>query len=511
MAGKGRLVQRGTLSALAIAALALAPMPAMAAPAAFQLSEETAPTEPEIELTADSIVHDDLAHTVTARGNLIITYGDVRATADTLVFDTEKRQGALSGNVAIVGPTYSMTAEAARFDLLGRTAELQRFSGRWANRAQLSGDSLTVTDTVITLHQGFITPCLSPEPDLRLGAKAIRYFPRAEFLNLAADEVTLQVFDKTVLALPTFSSTVGREKEVWRSDFLPAFGFDAYRGFLSSTRLDFSLGENSRGTIPVTFSTGRGWSAAVEHFLAVGPGELQNTAQVETPWAVSRGGLRMLNGYRFSTRDGSRWDFAADYRADMNGVAVSRLPEAAWIPPALYWRGVLTVNNELRAGYLWEEQTEVKSYRLRWAAPFTTVIWEPVPRWQTWVSGAAFFNRYADSQFGGGVVTWSHRQPLLPDLAFSQALEVQRLGGETPFAHDRQYDTDRIRLGFDKSWGSRLTTGVSASWSRLRQEGNLAIEDVTIGTTYRWNCFSTTLVLRPLVYGVDLNFALLNF
>jgi hypothetical protein len=489
----------------------LAAAPAIAAPVDLHPPELQFPENAELEVQADEVSHDERAHTMRAAGHLVITYGAATATADELVFDTEARRGALRGHVTLTGPTFDLTAEAAQFDLLARHAELDHFKGRWANRAQLAGEQLVIEENVITLKEGYITPCMAPEPDLSLGARTLRYYPNASLLNLAAEGVSLRVWDQTVLVVPSFSSTVGKEKEPWRSDFLPAFGFDAYRGFLTSTRLDFSLGENSRGTIPITFSTGRGWAVGMEHFLAVGPGELQNTVMVETPWAVSRGGVRVLNAYRFSTRDGSRWDIAADYRADLNGLPVSRLPDVSWTPPSLWWRGVGTLTNEVRAGYLWEESTDVKSPRLRWSAPFTSVIWGPLPSYQTWVNGNAFLSRYADSQFYGGSLAWMHREPILEDLAFNQALEVQRVSGETPFVHDRMYDTDRIRLGLDKGWGPRLSTSLSASWVRLKQQGDLSIEDVAVTAIYRWNCFSVTLALHPLIYGVDTRFQLLNF
>jgi hypothetical protein len=485
--------------------------PALAEGGPVAIAQDPATGVPELELTADTVVHDELAHTIRASGNLIVTYGEAIVTADELVFDTVSRRGSLKGPIAVKAPTFSLEAETARFDLVARRAELERFSGRWANRAQVGGAQLTITEDVITMRDGFVTPCQAPEPDLKLGASRLQFYPRAELLNLAAEGVTLQVWDRTVLAVPAFSSTIGQDKEAWRSDFLPRFGFDAYHGFLTSTRLDFSLGENSRGTIPVTFSTGRGWTAAVEHFLAVGPGELQNTAQFETPWAVSRGGFRFLNAYRFSTKDGSRWDLALDHRADMNGIPVSRLPDVAWVPPSLQWPGVVTVSSELRAGYLIEEPTEMKTYRLRWAAPFSTVIWQPLPFWQTWVSGMAFANRYQDSQYGGGVVGWQHRQPILPDFALTEGLELQRVYGETPFAHDRIYDTERLRLGIEKDWGARFSTRAGVAFSRVHQATEFSLEDMTLGATYRWNCFSFNLNLRPVVYGVDFNMQLLNF
>jgi lipopolysaccharide assembly outer membrane protein LptD (OstA) len=201
---------RGAASALFTALLALGG-PAIAAPADLHPSELDLPDDAEIAIEADEVSHDDVAHTMRASGHLVVTYGAATATADALVFDTEARRGTLSGHVTLTGPTFDLTADAARFDLKARHAELDHFGGRWAERAQIGGDRLIVEEKVITLEKGFITPCQAPEPDLKLRADVLRYFPGAEFLNLAAEGVAIEVLGRTVLALPTFSSTVGRE------------------------------------------------------------------------------------------------------------------------------------------------------------------------------------------------------------------------------------------------------------------------------------------------------------
>lgn len=470
-----------------------------------------APLAPdELEVEADEVAHDEAAHRMTARGNVRARFRDVTVQADSLSFDTLSRQGEIAGHVRVHGDLYDLSAERGTFDLRANHAELEGFRGRWLGRAQVAGKRLVIGPQLLTLEEGTITPCLHPEPDLRLAARTLRYYPNAERLNLGAEGVALKVWDYSLFEFPFYTATVGEEKETWDGGLFPLFGFDAYYGFLTSTRLDFSFGENSRGSLPLRFSTGRGWSAGLEHVLAVGPGELENVAMYETPWAVSRGGLRLNNAYRMAFRDGSRLELAADYRSEVNGQPVSRLPEVSYFPPSLAIPGVLYIHNELRAGYLWEESSEARAPRLRWSAPITTPIWSLLPQWQTWLSGGAFYHHYLDDAFGGGSLAWNHRQVPIEGLAFSQTLELARMAGRTPFIHDRQYDAERVRAGVDKDWGPRFTTSAQASWSRVNQQGTFGIEDLTLTGTYRWNCFGFALSFRPLIYGVDFRVLMLN-
>ncbi|MFP5504293.1 MAG: hypothetical protein ACLGIN_17545, partial [Candidatus Sericytochromatia bacterium] len=417
-----------------------------------------------------------------------------------------------SGHVTARGKDFEGRADRARFDLEAESGEVFGFRGRWFGKAQVAGERLLVAPGRVEVENGWVTPCQHDEPDIKLTARRIRYHPDAERLNLVLDGMSLEVWGRDVLALPYYTATVGEDTEDWHGDVFPGFGFDAYRGFLTTTRLDFSLGENSRGSIPVAFSTGRGWAAGVQHYLALGPGELKNEVFYETPWAANRGGVRSYNSYRAVARGGGIVEAAADYRADVNGMPVTRAPDLSWLPPSQHLFGLVSVRHELRAGYLLEEMSGAQSMRLRWAAPMNTPIWTPVPGWQTWVSGVPFVHAYgADAFYGGGSLAWTHRQEAPGGLVLTETAELGRILGETPFFHDRAYDVERLRLQADKDWTPRIATSVMTSWSRLNQQGPFAIEDLALTGTYRWNCFQTSLVFRPLILGTEVRFQLLNF
>ncbi|HEY9721890.1 MAG TPA: hypothetical protein V6D47_07735 [Oscillatoriaceae cyanobacterium] len=465
----------------------------------------------DVDVTADSVSEDAVTHVLRATGHVHASYHDIVVTADALSFDLGTRRGELSGHVQATSPNFALTADDARFDLRANRATLTHFSGHWRQRVQFHGESVDLGPKVFVLQDAFMTPCMNPEPDLGMVAKSIRFYPSENQMNFSAQSVAVQVWGHDVVFLPFFNTTIGPRKNPWNTDFVPAFGFDAFQGFLTSTRLDFSFGNGSRGTIPISFSTGRGVSAAFQHVLALGPGNLSNSVGWDTPWAANRGGLRAMNAYRFGGPLGGRWEMLANYREDMNGQPVSRLPELGWVAPVLNPLGLLTLSPELRLGNLYEETSGVQSLRFRAAVPLNSAVWTPRPWFQSWISANPFFHVYSDRQYGVIQADWLSREPLLPDLILSETGELIRTYGDTPFIYDRQLDAERVRLQLDKGFGARLSTTVMASWSRINQQGPFSIEDLMLAATYNWNCFGITLELHPLILGVDTHFQLLNF
>jgi hypothetical protein len=462
-----------------------------------------------LTIEADRTTYLEDGQVVDAVGHVRVEHLGVLLQCEALHLDLRTRKGTMTGPVLVKGGPFEVEAAGASFDLDAKLADLSDFRGHWADRAQFAGDRLLVGTKVFQLERGWVTNCLAPQPDLQLVARTFRYFPEALDQNLAGEGVALRVFGHDLLTLPYFNATVGKDQ---RTDFdagalFPAFGFDAYRGFLTSTRFDFSLGENSRGSVPVEFTTGRGWTAGIEHSLGLGPGELHNGVEVQTPWATGRGGVSVLNAYTWPLRDGSQLELDGDYRAFLNGQPVHRLPDLGWQPPTLNAFGLVAIRPELRAGYLWEESSGQQATRFRLASSLDTPVWAPLPGWTTSLNLSPWLHHYVFTPFAGFTSAWNLRQDWGHGLATNQAAELARVYGQTPFIFDRQYDAERLRLGLTMDWSPALFTGVSGSWSRINQAGPFSVEDIAVTNTYRWNCFGFSLVLHPLVWGVETHLA----
>ncbi|MDB5100780.1 MAG: hypothetical protein JWM80_5201 [Cyanobacteria bacterium RYN_339] len=466
------------------------------------------PDEP-LDIQADRTTYAEDGQVVEASGHVRVEHLGVLLQCEALHLDLRTRRGTLTGPVLVKGGPFEVEAVGASFDLDAKVADLTGFKGHWADRAQFAGDRLVIGTHVFQLDGGWVTSCMAPTPDLQLVARTFRFFPEAPSMNLAGEGVALRVLGHDLLTLPYFNATVGKEKgqEIDAGSLFPAFGFDAYRGFLTSTRFDFSVGENSRGSVPIEFTSSRGWTAGIEHALSVGPGEIRNAVQVQTPWATGRGGVSVLNAYNWSLRDGSQLEVNGDYRALLNGQPVHRIPDLAWLPATLNVGGVVAIHPELRAGYLWEESSGQQATRLRVASSLDTPVWSPLPGWQTSLNASPWVHHYILSPYAGFTSAWNVRQDWGRGFQSNQALEFSRVYGETPFLFDRQYDAERLRLGVTMDWSSAVFTGVSGSWSRMNQSGPFSVEDVAVTTTYRWNCFGLSLVLHPIVWGVETHLA----
>lgn len=456
--------------------------------------------------------YDEASGVLTADGHVVVDRMGLHITAAGLRLDTRARKGVLRGPLHVQGGMFDVDAAGASFDLAANAAQLMAFTGHYGTQARFAGQELDLGDRLFKLQNAWITNCQAPQPDLVLAARNFRYFPQGERMNLAGEGVALRMWDHDMLTLPYFNTSFNQKND-WgnrldsAASLFPDFGFDAYRGFLTGTRLDFSLGENSRGSVPINFSTGRGWDTGIEHALDLGPGEVHNAFNVETPWATGRGGVSVLNGYAWTPRVGGRLELDADYRDNLNGQPVHRLPDLLYDAPTIDLTRFLAVHNEFEAGYLWEQSSGQQATRLRWAATCDTPIWSPLPFYHTWFSATPFVHHYIFQPFGGFTSGWNHGQDWGHGISTSQTVEFNRVYGETPFIFDRQYDAERLRLGFNADWLPAFNTNVTASWSRINQSGPFSVEDVAVSNTYRWNCFGATLILHPLVYGVEFHLA----
>jgi hypothetical protein len=467
-----------------------------------------APDDQQLEFSADRTTYLEDGQVVDAEGHVLIEHLGVRLQAEAMHLDLRTRTGTLKGPILVQGGPFEVQAEGATFDLTSRLAELTGFKGHWADRAQFAGDRLVIGPHVFQLEHGWVTNCMAQQPDLQLVARTFRYYPDAVTQNLAGEGVGLRVFGHDLFALPYFNTTVGKDQDhdLDAGNLFSAIGFDAYRGFLTSTRFDFSLGENSHGSVPVEFTSARGWTAGIDHVLDLGPGSVHNAVQFQTPWVDGRGGVTVLNGYTWPLADGSALELDGDYRAMLNGQPVHRMPDVAWLPPTLGLSG-FSLHQEVRGGYLWEEGTGQQATRLRWASSLDSPVWSPLPGWQTWVNASPWVHHYVFTPFAGFTSAWNHHQDWGHGFQTTQAVEFARVYGATPFVFDRQYDAERLRLGATVDWSPAFFTAVGGSWSRINQTGAFSVEDVTVANTYRWNCFGFTLVVHPLVWGVETHLA----
>jgi hypothetical protein len=465
-----------------------------------------------VTIDADRLVLDERTGRLEADGRVVIGRGDLRVEARKLVYDRRRGTGHLEGPIRALGLLFELEAQAADFHTGEGWADLLDFRGRWASRGRVWGKRLRLSEALIELEEASAAACTHESPDLLLLARRFAFDPRSRQANLLMQGLSLKASSATLLALPEWRARLDdRHHAGFDGWVLPSLGFDAYQGWMSGTRLPFNLGADSLGSLEVLATTGRGLASGLQHALRLGPGELGNSVRYEAPWATGQGGLRALNRYTWRGLSGGSVELAGDYRANMNETAVHRLPELTAISPAWVLPGLGSVRPELRAGYLWEEVSGIRTWRGRLAAGLWTDTWEPLTGWRTWAVASPWGAHYAEhGHFAGLQAAWHARQQLGGDMTVTQMLETVRTTGATPMIHDRLIAADRLRLGLENRWHPRVSTRLEATWSRLLHQGPWLPEDAVLVGTYRWNCFALDVTLRPLVGGVDTRLRLLE-
>ncbi|MEB3223930.1 MAG: hypothetical protein VKS61_17785 [Candidatus Sericytochromatia bacterium] len=465
-----------------------------------------------VSIDADRLILDEGTGRLEAEGHVVIARGDLRVQARKLVYDRRRGTGRLEGPLKALGLQFELEAQGAEFHTGEGWADLLAFKGRWADRGRFWGRRLRLSESLIELEAASAAACTHDEPDLLLEARRFAFDPRTREANLVMQGLSLRASVATLLSVPEWRARLDDSHHAGFDGWvLPSLGFDAYQGWLSGTRLPFNLGPGSTGSLEFLATTGRGLASGLQHALRLGPGEVSNAVRYETPWATGQGGLRALNRYTWRGEVGGHLELAGDYRANLNETAVHRLPELTATSPTLTLSNWLSLTPEVRAGYLWEELSAVRTLRGRVAASCTTGTWEPLPGWRTWGVAAPWAAHYTEhGHFTGVQAAWHAREQLSADTSVTQMLETLRTSGATPMIHDRLIAADRLRLGLEHRWHPRVSTRVEGVWSRMLNEGPWLPEDALLVGTYRWNCFALDVTLRPLVGGFDTRFRLLE-
>lgn len=208
----------------------------------------------EALLSADAVLHDEEAGTITASGNVEVAYGERVLRADEIVYHTARDVIVAQGNVALVDPggdvVFADRAEVTSdLDeaLVNQVRALLRESSRMtaANAVRTEGN-LTV------FNQGRFTPCSQctygeeGEPLWYLEADQVTHDQDAQVLRYR--NARLNMFGLPVLYTPYFEHpdwTVERESGL----LSPSFGRNSFQGFYVDTPYFHVIDETSDVTL----------------------------------------------------------------------------------------------------------------------------------------------------------------------------------------------------------------------------------------------------------------------
>ncbi|MDD3926703.1 MAG: hypothetical protein PHT33_08605 [bacterium] len=183
---------------------------------------------PLLKLDADAIEYDPSHRMGKAEGNASMEYAGVRMTADSIVVDSAAGTVTAMGNVSIINGDRVISGSKIEYDLKADRAVIDDGRGS-AEGIFFSGKKVEASRRLISIVEGTFTACSAAHPHYRLTAKSIEYYPDSSML---LRRVSVWIGRHRIFYLPQYRWNMKEEKNLQP---LPAVSYDGYYGWHLST------------------------------------------------------------------------------------------------------------------------------------------------------------------------------------------------------------------------------------------------------------------------------------
>lgn len=231
----------------------------MAAPAMAQdttppvPAPSTAQTPDEIGFAADSVVYDQVADRVEAKGNVILDRDGYRLIADVVTWDRRSGVVMAEGNVRTISPAGDIVY-GDRIELTDslKDGAIDNILLVLADGGRLVANRGTRSDGKVTLEQAAYTPCAvetadgcPKEPTWQVKATKVKYDPVKE--RVSYDNARIELFGLPVVPLPGLSHSVNKVAET--GILVPDIRYSRNNGLEVSLPYYWRLSENRDATL----------------------------------------------------------------------------------------------------------------------------------------------------------------------------------------------------------------------------------------------------------------------
>lgn len=213
----------------------------------------------QIIVDGDKVEYFEKSGRIVASGNVVVTYGDVKATCDKIEVNTITRKAFCTGKVRIVEPDGTLSGERVRYDFAKKRGQV--ISGE-INAYPWFGEAETTTrvgDNEYVFHNGYITTCDLDVPHYRIKAKKVRVFPDDKII---ATNVVFYVDEVPVLFFPYYYHPIIQSRS--KVQFMPGQSTEWGNFVLSSWR-KYIIGE-SRADISVDYRSKKGFGEGANFY-----------------------------------------------------------------------------------------------------------------------------------------------------------------------------------------------------------------------------------------------------
>lgn len=267
----------------------------------------TAQEELPIRVRADFLRVDQARNQAYARGNVVITFGDLTVEADEAFLDLDSLELVARGGVVLREAGQMATADQLTYNFRTRQGSLDGARTRWLDPRALEPIQLRARRLEgnvrqrVCLRDAELTTCDLDDPTTpyRLAAEEIEFIPQDKIVLRNA---SLFLFGRRVLSLPFFVIFL---REPRQQRILPVVGWNEVEGWFVKTSTTYFVNDQHYGFVYLDWMERVGAGGGVEHIWRYDRGEGDYFAYVL--------GNRLTGGADLRLRLSHRHDFGGGF------------------------------------------------------------------------------------------------------------------------------------------------------------------------------------------------------
>lgn len=214
--------------------------------------------EKPIEAVADSLEYVRGKKKIIAKGNVVVSYKNMRLIADYAEINTETKVAVAKGHVTVFqGPNKTLSGDTCVYNFENQTGSFPKgraFSYPWYAFGQ---EINQVSKDKIVIEEGSISTCDRPDPHYTVHAKKVLFYPDDKII---AYNITVKILGKTVFWWPYLIVPI--DVEDWPFQITP--GYSSEYGWYVLTSKGITLTKNIKGRAHLDYRSKKGVGGGVD-------------------------------------------------------------------------------------------------------------------------------------------------------------------------------------------------------------------------------------------------------
>lgn len=272
--------------------------------------------ETPVEVVADSIQYDKAQKKIVAKGNVVVTYKQVRLQADKASVFTDSKKAYAEGHVTVFDGDSSLSGDKGEYDFQNHSGSFPQGTGYQFPWFASGDDVQQVSRDEIRVENGSATTCNLEQPHYDVISKRVTVYPNDKIVLRNA---YLRILGKKVFWVPYLTIPLDDRS----SPLEIRTGYSDNYGFYILTAKDFSLSKHVKLKGHVDYRTKRGVAGGADlgyHIPNFGRGKivtyLVDDKRAPTPTATPTDSVRAEENPFANRREDTRYRLSVRHRTD---------------------------------------------------------------------------------------------------------------------------------------------------------------------------------------------------